>query len=294
MIRVENDCDGILPGGFFSKLLIVLDWVHNSIYEKEKVYIDWTCRNKLNHNLWDDIFHQPSLNEDITNRNVTLYHYRFFHSSYTYSKINDVIPLYEQYHGKFWNDPKIFSEQDFQSIRNEYNSAWNKIKIKNHVTDNVDNYHSQFGKKTLGVTVRIPLHYTYNRPEGDAISKRMTPEDYYNLIYQEIKEEFEGGEYDKIFVACDVEYFINLMVERFGEDKVIFIQYERVKGLDKDWVEKKLSFKDEYFLILTDALLLSKCNLIMGGSSNIFLGTLFINNQLKFKIFKLLKEVYGC
>ena len=59
-------------------------------------------------------------------------------------------------------------------------------------------------------------------------------------------------------------------------------------------VEKGLTFKEEYFLILSDALLLSKCDLIMGGSSNIFLGTLFINNQLKFKIFNILKETYGC
>ena len=84
------------------------------------------------------------------------------------------------------------------------------------------------------------------------------------------------------------------MISRFGEDKIIFTNYNRVTGLDQDWVEKKLSFKDEYFLILSDALLLSKCDLIMGGSSNIFLGTLFMNNHVKFKIFNILNEVYGC
>lgn len=84
------------------------------------------------------------------------------------------------------------------------------------------------------------------------------------------------------------------MIEKFGRDKIIFTDYKRVSGLDQDWVEKKLSFRDEYFLILSDALLLSKCDLIMGGSSNIFLGTLFINNHIQFKIFNILKEVYGC
>ena len=84
------------------------------------------------------------------------------------------------------------------------------------------------------------------------------------------------------------------MVDKFGRDNIIFTDYQRVNGLDRDWVEKRLSFKEEYFLILSDALLLSKCDLIMGGSSNIFLGSLFINNNTKYKIFNILNEVYGC
>ena len=96
MIRIDNDCEGSLPGGFFSKLLIVLDWIQNSIYEKEKVYVNWTCRNSLDYNLWDDLFYQPSLDEDNTNRDISLYHYRFFHSEHRHSKINDILPLYKK------------------------------------------------------------------------------------------------------------------------------------------------------------------------------------------------------
>jgi hypothetical protein len=293
MIKIENDCGGYLPGGFFSKFLIVLDWVHNSIYEKEKVYVDWTCRGNLDHNLWDTLFEQPSLSED-KDRVSILYHYRFYHSDYAYSKIHEILPMYNEYNGKFWNNPKVFIDNNFQLLRDEYNKSWNKISVKKHVNENIQKYLNNFGNKTLGVTVRIPLHYTYNQPEGEAISRRMSPESYYDQIYQEIKSEFENGGYDKIFVACDVDYFIKLMVDRFGEDKIIFTEYKRVNGLDQDWVEKKLTFKEEYFLILSDVLLLSKCDLIMGGSSNIFLGSLFINNHVKFKIFNLLNEVYGC
>lgn len=293
MIIIENDCDGYLPGGFFSKFLVVLDWVHNSIYEKEIVYVDWTCRGGLDHNLWDTLFEQPNLKFDI-NRDIILFHYRFYHGEYKHSNIESILPNYDKYKGKFWNNPKIFKDEDFQILRNEYNKAWNHIKVKDHVIKNVEGYKKDFGNKTLGVTVRIPLHYTYNEPEGDAISKRMSPETYYDNIYKEIEDEFNNNGYDKIFVACDVEYFINLMIDKFGNDKIVFTNYRRVSGLDQDWVEKKLSFKDEYFLILSDALLLSNCDLIMGGSSNIFLGSLFINNKADFKIFNLLNEVYGC
>lgn len=293
MIKIENDCAGYLPGGFFSKFLIVLDWIHNSIYQKEKVNVDWSCRGNLEYNLWETLFYQPDLCEDL-DRSVVLYHYRYYHSNYAYPSIDAILPNYNHYGGKFWNNPSIFSDPNFQIIRNEYNKAWNKIKVKDHVNENITKYLNSFGKKTLGVTVRIPLHYTYKRPEGEAISKRMSPEFYYDQIYQEIKKEFEENNYDKIFVACDVEYFINLMNDKFGQDKIIFTDYKRVSGLDQDWVEKKLTFKDEYFLILSDALLLSKCDLIMGGSSNIFLGTLFMNNHAQFKIFNILSDVYGC
>ena len=122
----------------------------------------------------------------------------------------------------------------------------------------------------------------------------MSDEDYYLTIVNEIQEEFEIGGYDKIFVACDIQHFIDLMVNKFGEDKIIFTKYNRIQNLNGDWVGKNLPLKDEYFLILSDALLLSKCNLLMGGSSNIFLGTLFINNKINFKVFNALKETYGC
>jgi hypothetical protein len=295
MLIIDHDCEGSLPGGFFSKFLIVLDWIHNSIYQNEKVFVNWNCLGKLDHNIWDYLFEEPQLDYDETNRTINLFHYRFYHGEYVYHKIHEILPKYHDYGGKFWNNPKIFTDENFQTLRDEYNKAWSKIIVKEHVNENIQKYLNSFGNKTLGVTVRIPLHYTYNQPEDeDSISKRMSPEHYYEQIYQEIKNEFDSNEYDKILVACDVDYFIKLMVEKFGEEKIIFTNYKRVNGLDQDWVEKGLTFKEEYFLILSDALLLSKCDLIMGGSSNIFLGTLFINNQLKFKIFNILKETYGC
>ena len=60
MIIIENDCRGYLPGGFFSKFLIVLDWIHNSIYNEENIYVVWSCMNTLDHNLWDLFFEQLS------------------------------------------------------------------------------------------------------------------------------------------------------------------------------------------------------------------------------------------
>lgn len=294
MIIIENDCRGYLPGGFFSKFLIVLDWIHNSIYNEENIYVDWSCMNTLDHNLWDLFFEQPNM-EFVDNKDIKkLFHYRFYHNNYVYSDVDTIMPYYKNHNGHFWSKPEIFKEEYFQNIRNEYNKAYQKIQIKQTINDNVSKYLSKFGKKNLGVTVRIPLHYTYNMPEGEPISNRISPEEYYKTILNEIDEEFKRDNYDKIFVACDVKYFIDLMVSKFGEEKILFTDYKRVESLNSDWVAKKLTLKEEYFLILTDSLLLSKCDYIMGGSSNIFIGTLFINNSVDFKVFDTLKTVYGC
>ena len=73
MITINHDCEGPLPGGFFSKLLIVLDWIHNSIYQKEKVKVNWTCLDKLDHNIWDYLFEDPQLDNDETKQDKRLY-----------------------------------------------------------------------------------------------------------------------------------------------------------------------------------------------------------------------------
>ena len=285
MITIVDDN---IQVGFFSKLGIVLDWVHNCVYENENIYINW------NNKLWDTLFEQPLItSNDTTNRDLTVHHFRYYHKQY-YNDITNVIPSYHTYNGTFWNTPKIFFDNSFQNIRDEYNKAWFKIKIKNHVDESVNQYLNSFGKKTLGVSVRIPLHYTFDRPEGLPVSAKIRPEDFYEIISTEIEKEFHLNGYDKIFVACDIQHFIDLMIEKFGTDKIIFTKYNRINSLNDDWEVKRLSLQEEYFNILVDALLLTKCNLLMGGSSNIFVGCLFINNELPYKIFDTLSDVYGC
>ena len=288
MIKLDHYCDGEIPGGFFSKLGIVLDWVHNCMYENENIYINWNCNETLDYNLWDTLFEQPLItSNESKNRDLTLFHYRYYHTEHIYNGIHDIIPSYYRYnYGQFWNRSDIFFDNSFQNIRNEFNKAWTKIKIKSHVNERLEQYLNSFGEKTLGVTVRIPGHFTGDLPNTDPI-------EYYKKISNEIEKEFHLNGYDKIFVACDIQYFIDLMIEKFGEDKIIFTKYNRINSLLHDWVEKKIPLNEEYFNILVDALLLTKCNLLMGGSSNIFVGCLFINNELPYKVFDITSSESG-
>ena len=54
MIEIKNNCHGSLPPGFFSNFMVVLDWLHNSYYNREKIFVNWSC--KSNENLWDVFF----------------------------------------------------------------------------------------------------------------------------------------------------------------------------------------------------------------------------------------------
>lgn len=294
MITIENDCSGGLPSGFFSKFLVVLDWVHNSIYQKEKVYVDWSCKKSLDYNLWDIFFEQPNLDIDETGRELKLDHYRYQHRHLVYSNINSVLPMFTEEQAKLVNKIHLFFHPQFDLIRSEYNKAWNLIKVKDYILESIQDYEKKITPKTLGITVRIPLHYTFNYPEGPALSTRITPKEYYDVISNEVIKVFEEGGYENIFIACDIEHFIDLMISKLGDDKLVYTKYQRVKNLNGDWVEKKLPFKDEYELILKDTLLLSKCDYIMGGSSNIFTAALYINKNSKFKIFDILNNLYGC
>lgn len=294
MITVKNNCNGTLPPGFYSNFLIVLDWVHNSIYTKEKIIVKWNCDGREQENLWEIFFDQPNIITNENNRNLSINHYRFMNKNLIFNDIDKILPLYKKYDGNLWNRFDLFYESDFKNLRNEYNKAWNLIKIKDTITKEIKNYEKDFKGKILGATVRIPLHYTFDKPEGIPLSNKIKPEEYYELIAEEIIEEYNKNKYDKIFICCDVKFFIDLMLEKLGDDKLIYTSYNRVTNLNGDWNEKKLSFKDEYKLIIIDSLLLSKCDYIMGGSSNIFLGTLFINNNVDFKIFNVLKNLYGC
>jgi hypothetical protein len=289
MIIIENDCQGNRTGGFFSKLLVVLDWIHNSIYTKESVYIDWTCLDPKKNNVWELFFNQPNMVEGFPEKITKLFHYRFYHHQHIYDKLEDIMGE-DEFKFKYTNSSKIFSHPNFNNIRKEFNKAWKFIELKDTIKKGLEEY-SEVGSSTLGVAVRPPLHYTYN--EGGLLSHRVSPQQYYEDISKQIIEKYKLGNFKKIFIACDIQYFIDLMIQKVGDKNLIYTKYNRITHINDDWMSKNLPVESEYNLILRDSLLLSKCGHIMGGSSNIFLGVLYINPNLNFTIFNVIKDSYG-
>jgi hypothetical protein len=289
MIIVENDCQGNRTGGFFSKFLVVLDWIHNSIYTKESVVIDWSCLDSNKRNIWELFFDQPNMVETLPEKITKLFHYRFYHYRHIYEQLGSIMGENE-FNFKYTNSSKIFSHPNFNNIRKEFNKAWNLINLKDIVTQGLEEY-SEVDSSILGVAVRPPLHYTYD--DGVLLLSKISPQQYYEDISNQIVEKFKSENFKKIFVASDIQYFIDLMIQKVGEENLIYTKYDRIKHINDDWFSKNLPVEIEYGLILKDTLLLSRCGHIMGGSSNIFLGTLYINPELNFTIFNVIKDAYG-
>lgn len=289
MIEIKNVCYHNPPGAF-SHIYTVLDWVHNSLYTNEKIFINWNCG--FDGNLWDIFFEQPNFSS-INDRHLVVTNARSKND--VFENINDVIPIYNKYNGYYCNNVNVFQDDQFSYIRNEYNKAWSSITIKDDIRNYVNTFTQKFkDSKVLGVAVRCPTHYFVNSIDSNVfLHNQLDPNLFYQKIISEIETEFIKNNYNKIFICCDVQPFIDLMISKFGEDVILYTEYERVKDLNQDWFVKNTPIEEEYKMVILDSLILSNCNYLMGSSSNIFLITLFINKMVNFKLFEVLNNSYG-
>lgn len=290
MIEINNHCSDKIPPGFFSNFFIVLDWIHNSLYNQEKIFVNWNCGDS--DNIWTSLFEQPSFSKN--NFNLKINNFRCqYDKKLTIDNVNEKLPVYDKYNGWFYNNVNFFYDENFQKFRDEYCKCFSSLEIKKNIINEVEEFTKNFDDDILGVTVRIPSHYTLDETNGKPLSYIHNLNYFYEKLSEEVVDEFNTKKYKKIFVCCDVQYFINLLIDKIGVDKIIYTEYNRIQTLDDDWVVKGFKLSEEYKLVLVDCLILSKCSYIMGGSSNIFLGSLIINKNLNFGIFNFLKKSYG-
>jgi hypothetical protein len=289
MIEIKNVCYHNPPGAF-SHMYTVLDWMHNSVYTNEKIFINWNCG--FDGNLWDVFFEQPKFDLE-KDRHLIVKNPRSKND--VFGNINDVIPIYNKYNGYFANNVKVFGDDQFSYLRNEYNKAWSNIVIKDDIKNYVENFIQKFkNSKVLGIAVRCPTHYFVDSINSNVfLHNRIDPNLFYQNIVSEIETEFIKNNYNKIFICCDVKPFIDLMISKFGEDVVIYTKYDRVNHLNQDWFVKNAPIEEEYRMVIIDSLILSNCDYLIGSSSNIFLITLFINNIVNFRLFNVLNNSYG-
>jgi hypothetical protein len=290
MVEINNHCSGKIPPGFFSNFFIVLDWIHNSMYNQEKIFVNWNCGDL--DNIWPTLFEQPKFDKNELSLKINNFRCQY-DNKFTINNINEVLPVYNKYNGWFYNNVNFFYDENFQNFRDEFHKSFSTLEINKNIIEKVDEFTKNFDDDILGITVRIPSHYTLDKTDGIPLSNIFNVNDFYEKISEEVICEFNTKKYKKIFVCCDVQYFIDLLVEKVGSESVIYTNYNRIQSLDEDWVVKGLQLRDEYKLVLVDCLILSKCSYIIGGSSNIFLGSLIMNKNLEFGIFDFLKKSYG-
>lgn len=134
------------------------------------------------------------------------------------------------------------------------------------------------GKKILAVFLRSTSHFQHYNTTA---------------VFEEIQEVMK--DYDYILPITQIGPFLKQTYDMFGERCIVF--KDRIYfSEDKDWIQRLYTdeeFEVEFKNAILDVYLASQCDFIMGGSSNMFLGALFFNPTVPYKMFQELKGKDG-
>ena len=133
---------------------------------------------------------------------------------------------------------------------------------------------NKFTGRILGCHVRFPGHYSARTI--DMLN-----------IYTEILHESEH--YDGIFLCSQYEPCRQYMQTHVMPTKKLFLS--PTMGVDGDWTALGRRITDEFRDAYTDIHLLSQCDFVLAGSSNMLMGALCMNPDVQFRIFRELDKV---
>jgi hypothetical protein len=294
MILIINCC------GFFSNFLKALSW--KICNEKEKLviyyldrgydfmnlnyYIDKTIYNK--ENIWEIMF-KPFSNytsEELYDHNNIF--------DFDYPKSNYPYPLDQinyKYTGYIYCNSEFYYNEHLDKIRIIFNNVFKELKWTSFLTDYVDKHKNILTnpEKTIAVFIRVPNHYTDS------------PTNFIDKIIDELEVLLNENGYEYIYLVTMVDEYYKSIKEKFKE-KVIIVDNKRFVDVNTDWsgwtknsnlVLPSDDYKTECLKAFTEVYIASLCNFVIGGSSNMLLGCIFMNPTIKFKLFECLKHSHG-
>ncbi len=153
------------------------------------------------------------------------------------------------------------------------------VRVKKNIQEEVDSFiEKNFTKNTVGVHLRLTdkavCHIKYGEPETG------TPVEL-ELYKNHIEEYLNSNEDSSVFLATDSKVGLNFMKSAFG-DRVHFIEdIIRSDGDESVHVDMGGNGIQKAKDVLMDCLLLSRCNYVIKGISNVALCALFFNKDLK-------------
>lgn len=258
--------------GFFSNFFKVLNSM--IVADKTEHQINVIMTEKTNYNIWDKMFIQSKVIDSL--------HIHEFFNRYPNNNENGLnkfpYPL-NLFNGYIFMNCNIYTNEHLQKIREIYHHYFTQLiwsdTLKNYVNQRMISNPS----KTIAVTIRIPRHYGQS-----------TKNEYIYSIIDELKE--LSKDYENILLLTQIKKYKELIINEFGK-KVIWLECNLVDE-DADWVDTpNLDYEKEFFNSFTDVYIASQCDFIIGGSSNMMLGALIFNPNIKFKLFECLKDFNG-
>jgi hypothetical protein len=169
--------------------------------------------------------------------------------------------------------------------RNALHNQWKKFKFTDQFHKKVKDEESLIeNKKVVCLMLRHSEHYI-----GATKGYKLGGPDVLKNAIQSIKNVID--DYDAVLLNTLVQPFVDEFKKNFG-DKCICTERERFP-IDIDWVGGRYDsptmtdeeYRIEYQNAFLDVILASKTNLVIGGSSNMFLASLCMNPKISFDIF---------
>lgn len=185
------------------------------------------------------------------------------------------------FYKELYQDLTVLSE-----VRSLYNRSWLKFKLNKSFLKKINLEEKLLSNKTLCAMVRTSLHY-------DGYGHR--PQQMLESIINDVKSKMDS--YDSILVTTQVQPFVDEFVKVFGDRCIVPERPKRLDG-DIDWIGVNQTMSHEDYLeeieyCLMDVILSSKCDHIIGSSSNMFLGALSMNPVVDFSLFSNLIHFNG-
>ena len=175
-------------------------------------------------------------------------------------------------------------EDKTNNLRKAFSIHWNKFKpneyLKKVIEDKVDSI-IESNLKYMSVMVRSSIHYTGSYSFDEMIKEVV-----------ELSKDF-----DRVLIITQVKPILNRFIQELGE-KCVFTNVNRLDE-DTDWPGgRNLYMNDEEYIkevedCFVDVISASKCQLICGSPSNMFLGALSMNPNASYKLLNSMKNTAG-
>lgn len=271
--------------GVFSNIIKLLSW---SIQAKDSDIILFYYANKSNNDDWRIM---PFQNYEQDLHRIFFYKYfqipqecslqtflqaHKFEMGYPAIPFEELPSFLQPYKNGFIScSAKLFSDPNLPKIREFYHIL---MKKRLQFTPFMEDYMKedltiikelqQQGKRILAVFIRCTLHFvSYD----------------VDKVFEEIKS--VAKDYDYILPITQIGPFFNYAKTLFGDKCISFPRHYLAQNMDWTRPMSDVEFEDEFRSAIRDVYLASQCDFVLGGSSNMFLGALFWNPIVPYKIF---------
>jgi hypothetical protein len=190
------------------------------------------------------------------------------------------------YRGRGFYSDQYENKEIIDQIRKCYYQGWKVFELTDELKKISIEEEKLISSNTLCVMLRTSLHYDGYGHNSEKILE--------SAVWQ-VSSVID--DYDKVLITTQVQPFYNRFKQVFGNKCV---SPERPKRLssDMDWIGVSDSMSDDDYIeelkyCLLDVILSSKCNHIIGSSSNMFLGALSMNPNIDYSLITDLSNFNG-